>query len=358
MRVVLLMLVFATPALTQHSTESGDKDHELPLVRAGVLGTVNVLRDLDPKTFANRVTVACNEPGRAGKPELVIDGGGDFFTPAADKTCVLTFTLPAARTVSSLAVAYEYAAHDVPELVWLEGSADGGKTWFDVCKVRPRQHDVVKVFKPATADRLRLTQEGGSRRVKEVFVYADPDADPPAGHFNMLRPLYYANKITVGRSKKSDAWTTPYGGKSFPHVPFQSGVTGAHDGAWGSSDESGKRVFALLTLDKAYPMAFGVIGCPHSGEKKFILAGESAAEVYTADADLDPNAHEATSPDDLVKQGWTLQAAWRNDANLCKSFAFKKPGKYSRFLLVWDGQGVHPAPNQWSHLELFAGEEK
>jgi hypothetical protein len=80
--------------------------------------------------------------------------------------------------------------------------------------------------------------------------------------------------------------------------------------------------------------------------------------VYTADADLDPNALKGTTQADLTKQGWTLQAAWKNDASLGKSFTFKTPGKYRRVLIVWDGQGVHPAPNQWSHLELFAGEPK
>ena len=149
----------AAVVLAQHSTESGHDDRELPLVEAGVLGTINVLRDLDPKTFANRVTVECNAPGAAGKPEFTIDGGGDSFTPTANKPCVLTFALPAVQTVSSLAVAYEYAPSDVPNAVLLEGSADSGKTWAPLCKVWPRQRDVVKAFKPAKADRLRLTQE-------------------------------------------------------------------------------------------------------------------------------------------------------------------------------------------------------
>ena len=52
--------------------ESGDIDHERSLLKQGVLGTVNVLRELDVKAWTNRVTVTSNVEGVNSKPEATI----------------------------------------------------------------------------------------------------------------------------------------------------------------------------------------------------------------------------------------------------------------------------------------------
>ena len=78
------------------------------------------------------------------------------------------------RTISSLAIEDESAGKDAPPTVGLEGSADGGQTWFVVFNHQPRKSGFLKVFKPTAANRLRLTLEGGGgRRIMEVFAYAD-----------------------------------------------------------------------------------------------------------------------------------------------------------------------------------------
>jgi hypothetical protein len=344
--------------------ESERVDSERESVLLGALGTLNVLRELDPSTFENRVSVTSNVSSPDSKPEDTIDAGGKGFTPNLDPATplVLTYALPGLRTVSSLAISYEDARSDGPDRIRLEGSADGGKTWSDLFQRKARRAEFLKCFKPAKVDRLRLTQEGGGRRrTKEVSIYADPDV-PLAVHggggigaFNFLRDLWYSDRITLFRSPESDVWTKPYGGKSFSHVPFDSRIVNGHDGAWGGSDknEAGRRVYLRLDLDKSTPMSFGVIGSPSSGQPRGILAGDSQAEFYTADGALDPGSLKGATPKELTAQGWILQKSWDKDPSLSKGFRLAKPGRYRQLLLVWDGLGFHPSQPAWSRLELY-----
>jgi hypothetical protein len=350
--------------LRASADESEREDSEREAVLLGALGTVNVLRELEPGSFINRVSVTSNVTAPDSKPEDTIDGGGKCFKPKLDQASplVLTYALPGLRTVSSLAIAYEDARSDGPDLIRLEGSSDGGNTWSELFKRKARRSEFVKCFKPATVNRLRLTQAGGgARRTKEVSIYADPDIPLPLhggaglGAFNFLRDLWYGDRIKLFGSPDSDVWTKPYGGKSFPHVPFDSRITTTHDGAWGGSEknEVGRRVYLRLDLDKAYPMNFGVIGSPSAGDPRGVLAGASQAEFYTSDGALDPGALKGGTPKDLTAQGWILQKSWDKDPSLCKSFALTKPGRYRQMLLVWDGLGFHPSSPAWSRLELF-----
>lgn len=123
--------------------EAKQFNQQISLVTEGVLGTVNVLRELDVKTWTNRVKVTCTG---GSNPEATIDGSGAYLQPQGN-TVVLTYTLPGLRTVSSLAIAHE---HGGPERLGLEGSADAGKTWFDIGKVA---HGL-KVFKPVKVNAL------------------------------------------------------------------------------------------------------------------------------------------------------------------------------------------------------------
>jgi hypothetical protein len=111
---------------------------EMSMVKEGLLGTVNVLRELDVKTWTNRVTVTSNVEGNnTTKPDATMGGSSGFFDPKVDpsKPVVLTYTLPGLRIVSSLAICYR--GDDAgPERLRLEGSADAGKTWFPVFNIR------------------------------------------------------------------------------------------------------------------------------------------------------------------------------------------------------------------------------
>jgi hypothetical protein len=288
-----------------------------------------------------------------------IDGSGKSLQPKQDGAAplVLTYALPSLRTVSSLAV----ACMGGPDAVSLEGSADGGKTWFEVFRSKAfRTSAGLQGFKPAKVNMLRLTQEGGGlHRTKEVFIYADSEALPPlfggadSGAFSFLRDLWYADKIKLFPSPMNAVWTSPYGGKHF--VPFQSNMVNTHDGAWGGGEPYGKtqpdkRLYLRFDLDKAYPMNFGVIS---TDDGEGVLARTSRAEFYTANGNLDPSTLKGNRVADLTGQGWILQKAWDKDASLCKRFPLERPGQYNQMLLVWD---CVPGSSSWSHLEMFGVE--
>jgi len=298
-----------------------------------------------------------------GNANDTIDGSGKSLQPRQDGSAplVLTYALPALRTVSSLVIAYQDGS-DAPDTVRLEGSADGGKTWSELLNRKARKTAFLGCFKPAKANVLRLTQEGGGlHRTKEVFVYADPEALPPlfggadSGAFSFLRDLWYAGKIKLFSSPTNAVWTSPGGGKSF--VLFQSNIVNTHDGALGAGVPYGraqpdKRLYLRFDLDKAYPMNYGLISADH-GEG--FIARESRAEFYTANGNLDPGKLKGSSIKDLTGQGWILQKAWDKDPNLCKSFLLERPGQYSQMLLVWD---CVPGSSAFSHLEMFGSQAR
>jgi hypothetical protein len=347
------------------ASESGHLDQEAALVKDGVLGTVNVLRELDVKTWKNRVTVTCNVKGKGDQPEWrknvnhTIDGSGLDFAPEHQgepaEGVVFTYILPALRTVSSLAI-----VGDAPDTLRLEGSTDGGKIWFEVLKSKPRKESVfLKCFKPVKVTQLRLNLKGGGDRVQEVFVYADAEAPLPffggkdSGTFSFLRDLWYAGKIKLCPSPMNAVWTSLGGGKSF--AMFQSDIVNSHDGALGAGVPYGaarpdKRLYLRFDLDNAYPMNFGLISTD-AGEG--VLARTSRAEFYTANGRLDPSTLAGSSTKDITGQGWILQKAWDKDANVCKNFPLARPSQYNQMLLVWD---CVPGSSSWSHLEMFGVE--
>jgi len=350
------------------ASESGHLDHEAALVKDGVLGTVNVLRELDVTTWKNRVTVTCNVKGKGDQPEWrkdvnhTIDGSGLDFAPEHQgepaEGVAFTYILPAPRTVSSLAI-----VGDAPDTLRLEGSADGGKIWFEVLKSKPRKESVfLKCFKPVKVTQLRLNLKGGGDCVQEVFVYADAEAPLPffggkdSGTFSFLRDLWYAGKIKLFPSTGNAVWAVPFGGKGLPHAPFDSYIRNFHDGGWGpwepyGSDQPGKRVFLRFDLDKAYPMNYGLISSP---ERDWIIGSKgSKAEFYTANGNLDPSTLKGNGIQDLTGQGWILQKAWDNDPEVCKGFSFARPGRYNQMLLVWGGGKWGAGGSSWSHLEMF-----
>jgi hypothetical protein len=369
---LILTLLFAMCASSAFAGESGDTDHERPLVQQGVLGTVNVLRELDVKTWTNRVTVTSNVEGRNNsKPEDTIDGSGKTFHPQVDKVkpLVLTYMLPGPRTVSSLAIAYGDGGSDAPAQVQLEGSSDGGKTWFEVFKSKARKSDFLKCFKPAKVNALRLTQEGDGtdtcgRHTKEVVVYADAESplplfgDKDSGAFNFLRGLWYADKLKlVWKPENKGVWTTMnaglMGGERFPEILlFKAGYPTQHDGGFGDAVEKGKRLYLRFDLDKAYPMNYGLIGTTGGDRCNF---GLHPAEFYTANGHLDPLTLKGSSINDLTGQGWILQKAWDKDPNIRKDFLFAHPGKFNQMLVVWDAFQTYEN-DRWSHLEMFGSE--
>jgi hypothetical protein len=369
---VTLALLFGLGSLPAWTEESGHRDHEAPLVKDGVLGTVNVLRELDVKTGKKRVTVRGNykfsTDWYGGPVESTIDGSAIPYTVhIASDPEIVTYALPGLRTVSSLAIQY-WEGNDAAETVRLEGSADGGKTWTELFKSKPRKTDFLKCFKPATVNQLRLSLEGGTvgnlRRITEVFVYADPAVPMPlfggedTGAFSFLRDLWYAGKNKqIPSPAKNAVWTQSSGGMARPHNLFGSDMASAHDGCWGEGSEAGKRVYLRFDLDNAYPMNFGLIGCypMPKGREELILAGDSEAEFYTANGALDPSTLKGNSIKDLTGQGWILQKAWNKDVSACKGFVLEHPGKYSQMLLVWDCKKTYEY-NRFAHFEMFGVE--
>ncbi len=367
--ILTLALLFGLCSRPVSADESGHRDHEAPLVKDGVLGTVNVLRELDVKTGKNRVTVESNDKFTAdwfgGPVESTIDGSAiPYNIRVASGPEVITYVLPGLRTVSSLVIQY-WEPQDAAETVRLEGSADSGKSWTELMKSKPRKTDFLKCFKPAEVNQLRLSLKGGEagnlRRIAEVFVYADPAVPLPlfggkdSGAFSFVRDLWYAGKIKQLTSPAKHAvWTQSWGGMPRPHNLFMSGMASAHDGCWGEGSEAAKRVYLRFDLDKAYPMNFGLIGCyPMPKERtELVLAGDSEVEFYTANGTLDPDILKRGTIKDLTGQGWILQKAWNRDPSVCKGFLLEQPGQYNQMLLVWDSKKTYEY-NRFAHFEMF-----
>ncbi len=365
--VPALALWLGLGGLPASAQENEQIDHELPFIKDGVLGTVNVLREIDVKTGKNRVkaqgAAEFSRDWNGGPAESTIDGGGVSYLQAKNtEPWVVTYTLPGLRTVSSIVIEYYGRGSESPETVRLEGSADGGKTWYQVFKSKPPKVDVLKCFKPAKVNALRLTQEGKSPRTAEVFIYADPEVPLPlfggkdSGAFSFLRDLWYGGKIKLIKSPSNGTWAEHSGG--MPHVPFMSKIPGYHAAmCFGEGNKGGgNRLYLRLDLDKAYPMNFGLIGCPNAGEgtrPKQNLAEMCRAEFYTANGNLDPSTLKGNSIQDLTGQGWVLQKAWDKDPAVSKDFLLQKPGKYNQILIVWDLGAYSVMDNFWSHLEMF-----
>jgi len=371
--ILTLALVFGLGGLSVFADDAGEQDVDKHLVKDGLLGTVNVLRELDIKTWANRVTVTSNVAGggNQSKPEDTIDGSAKCFRPNVDpsKPLVLTYTLPGVRTVSSLAIAYEYEGNDAPAEVQLEGSSDGGTTWFKVFKSKARKSDFLKCFKPVNVNVLRLTQEGDgtdtcARRTKEVCVYADPEApalplfgDKGSGAFSFLRGVWYADKLKLVWSPENNIWTPMNSGVMgrgrFPEILlFKSSFPTQHDGGFGDAVTKGKRLYLRFDLDKAYPMNYGLIGTTGGDRCSF---GLHPAEFYTAHGQLDPSTLRGSSIQDLTGQGWILQKAWNKDPGIRKDFLFEHPGNFNQILVVWDAFAAYEN-DRWNHLEIFGAE--
>ncbi len=376
MKKLGILLGMFLPVCLAFADDEGEQDTDKKLVKAGLLGTVNVLRELDVKTWTNRVTVTSNVAGGGdSKPEDTIDGSAKCFRPNVDpsKPLVLTYALPGLKTVSSLAIAYEYEANDAPAAVQLEGSSDGGTTWFQVFKGKARKSEFLKCFKPVKVNALRLTQEGDGtdqcgRRTKEVCIYADPDApalplfgDKDSGAFNFLRGFWYADKLKLVWSPENPenkgVWTTMNAGLMgrgrFPEILlFKSSWATQHDGGFGDATTKGKRLYLRFGLDKAYPMNYGLIGTTGGDRCNF---GLHPAEFYTANGNLDPAKLAGSSTRDLTGQGWVLQKAWDKDPNMRKEFVFEHPGKFNQMLVVWDAFAAYEN-DRWNHLEIFGSE--
>ena len=309
--------------------------------------------------------------GGDSKPADTIDGSAKCFLPNVDpsKPLVLTYTLPGPRTVSSLAMAYEYEANDAPAEVQLEGSSDGGTTWFKVFKSKARKSEFLKCFKPVPVSALRLTLEGDGtdqcrRRTKEVVVYADPEVPLPlfgaqdSGAFSFLRGFWYADKLKLVWSPENTVWTKMNSGLMgrgrFPEILlFKSSWASQHDGGFGDAVTKGKRLYLRFDLDKAHPMNYALLGT--TGGNRCNL-GLHPAEFYTANGDLDPATLKGASIQDLTGQGWILQKAWDKDSNIRKDFLFAHPGKFNQVLVVWDAFTTYEN-DRWNHLEMFGGEE-
>ena len=357
-------------AFRQGLGTDGEADYtrsEMTLVTEGLLGTVNVLRELDVKTLTNRVTVTSNVEGNNNtKPDATIGGSSGFFDPKVDpaKPLVLTYALPGLRTVSSLAISYR-GDEEGPERLRLEGSADAGRTWFAIFDIRAKG---LKCFKPVKVNALRLTQEGGSRRTKEVAVYADPEVPLPlfggadSGAFSFHRVLWYADKLKLVWSPENNVWTTTNGAAlgqaRFPEsVLFKARLPNQHTGGFGDAVTKGKRLYLRFDLDEACPMNFGVIYTPAGTniDPTRNGLGLHPVEFYTANGNLDPSTLKGSSIQDLTGQGWVLQKAWDKDPEIRKEFRFAHPGKFHQMLVVWDAFEAYQN-DRWCHLEVFGSE--
>jgi hypothetical protein len=351
-------------ALGNADGEARHMQGEMSLVKEGLLGTVNVLREMDLKAWTNRVTVSSNVEGKNNTtPDATIGGSSGYFDPKADPSqpVVLTYTLPCLRTVSSLAICYR-GDSEGPERLRLEGSTDAGQTWFPIFDIRGKG---LKCFKPVKVNALRLTQEGGSRRTKEVAIYADPENSPPlfggkdSGAFSFHRALWYADKLKVVWSPENKVWTTLDGGKlginRYPEtVLFGASLPNQHTGGFGHAVTKGKRLYVRFDLDKACPMNFGAIYMPAGDNIDSSRSGIGLhpAEFYTANGPLDPGALPGSSIQDLTGHGWILQKAWDRDTSTRKDFPFAHPGQFNQMLVVWDAFTDY-GNDSWCHLQIF-----
>ena len=351
-------------ALGKEDGEALHMQGEMSLVKEGLLGTVNVLREFDLKTWTNLVTVASNVEGKNNtKPDATMGGSSGYFDPKVDPSMpvVLTYTLPGLRTVSSLAICYR-GDSEGPARLRLEGSTDAGQTWFPIFEIRAKG---LKCFKPVKVNALRLTQEGGSRRTKEVAIYADPENSPPlfggkdSGAFSFHRAFWYADKFKVIWSPENKIWTTLDGGKlginRYPEtVLFGASLPNQHTGGFGHAVTKGKRLYVRFDLDKARPMNFGAIYMPAGDniDPSRSGIGLHPAEFYTANGPLDPGALPGSSIQDLTGHGWILQKAWDKDSSVRKDFQFAHPGQFSQMLVVWDAFTDY-GNDAWCHLEIF-----
>ncbi len=83
--ILALALLFGLGGRLALADDSGEQDYDKHLVKDGLLGTVNVLRELDVKTWTNRVTVTSNVAGGGdSKPRDTIDGSARCFRPNVD----------------------------------------------------------------------------------------------------------------------------------------------------------------------------------------------------------------------------------------------------------------------------------
>ena len=82
-KTLTLALLFGLGTQPGFADDSGEQDYDKHLVKDGLLGTVNVLRELDVKTWTNRVTVTSNAAGGDSKPEDTIDGSAKCFLQKA-----------------------------------------------------------------------------------------------------------------------------------------------------------------------------------------------------------------------------------------------------------------------------------
>jgi hypothetical protein len=358
-------------ALGNEDGEALRMQGEMSMVKEGLLGTVNVLRELDIKTWTNRVTVTSNVEGNNNtKPDATIGSSSGFFDPNVDpsKPVVLTYTLPGLRTVSSLAICYR-GDDEGPERLRLEGSADAGQTWFPVFDIRAKG---LKYFKPVKVNALRLTQEGGSRRTKEVAVYADPETPLPlfggkdSGAFSFHRALWYADKLKVVWSPENKVWTTLNAGQlginRFPEtVLFGASLPNQHTGGFGHAVTQGKRLYVRFDLDNSCPMNFGTIYKPSGTniDPSKDGIGLHPAEFYTANSNgqLDPGGLSGNSIQDLTGQGWILQKTWDKDSSTRMDFQFAHPGQFNQMLVVWNAFKAYQNDG-CCHLEVFGSDAR
>ena len=279
---------------------------------------------------------------------------------------ILTYMLPGLRTVSSLAICYR-GDDEGPARLRLEGSADAGQSWFRVFDIRGKG---VKCFKPAKVNALRLTQEGGSRRTKEVAVYADPEVPLPvfggkdSGAFSFHRALWYADKLKVVWSPENKVWTTLAAGQlginRFPEtVLFGASLPNQHTGGFGHAVTKGKRLYVRFDLDHACPMNFGAIYKPSGPNIDPTRNGFGLhpAEFYTAKGQLDPGTLLGSSIRDLTGQGWILQKTWDKNLSTRMDFQFTHPGQFNQMLVVWDAFKAYQNDG-WCHLEIFGAEAR
>ncbi len=385
--VLKLALLFGLSILQALGQEGGEGRRP-----ESFLGTVNVLREFGVNSTTNLVTAAANFKGRPKGDEEesdysvsnTIDGSGRYYHPTmTSDTSIITYTLPGLRTVSSLGRSSIHSGQssDSPKKVRLEGSADEGKTWFDLIRCNTQcQGEFEKRFPPATVNRLRLSQtvEPESEiperityrnRTVEVQVCADPGTPLPlfgskkTGAFNYLPDLYRAKKMTVIPSPSKDTpGNNVWAGNDVdrPLNLFDHLMSDGHFGSYGESEHPchsipGRRIYLRFDLDMAYPMNFCVIGCSLNNEG--ILGRYAKAEFYTANGKLDPSTLKGHTIKDLTGQGWILQKAWDKDPSYLKSFLLARPGKYKQMLVVWDAYAQGTQCQRWDNLEMFGFEE-
>jgi len=297
-------------------------------------GNVNVLRQLDPETGANLVTVTRQLTDCSQEYEAITDGSGlteqlGGFDADTD-SAVWTFTLPGERTIGS----YMVELTDHAGASWVLEGFDGAD-WVELARHEPMAAGrFVASFDQITVTELRCTATGPSPttylQIAELHVYLT------SGQTVLLTDGYDyladQTPLATSSSQDSTAWVAPSGSPAdLRDRNYQTHVKAQEDSPLG-----GTHAFMTWSFAEPMPMCSGTLGGYHA-------QAWSGWTVYTANGDTMPPLQSVVPAEGesiieaIVAAGWTLQHA-QATAVQSRTFPFTEPGDWQHIAIVWQVQ--------------------